>query len=259
MQRPGALQQPAVLGRYVSLHGPLASPAPRRHVVCKDACKWIAEQQSLPSVVTSLPDITELDGSARDGREDDGAFGAWFSGTVGAIVGKLRKNSVALFYQTDTLAHSSYVDKSYLCTAGAVGARVRAAPRGGGGPGIARLGSSRAKSRALTLTPPPRPLSPAAAGGTVLFHKIALRHPVNTARFGKMPTYTHLLAYSGPGSALDPARIHATCSSAIADVTHRGGVAWARGMGVDAALGACRFVRDVVVRFAQALEWAKKN
>lgn len=84
----------------------------------------------------------------------------------------------------------------------------------------------------------------------MLFHKIALRHPVNTQRFGKMPSYTHLVAYSGPGSSLKHSRIHGLCSAAVADVTHRGDIAWIRGMGVDTALGACRFVRDVVVRSA---------
>lgn len=121
MQRPAFHQQQAVFkGRYVSHQ--LATP-PRRTVFCKDAATWLAEQQSLPSVITSLPDITELGGSAGPAAEAEGAYGAWFQSTVSAIVGKLRAGSVACFYQTDTLAHASYVDKSYLCTAGALGAR----------------------------------------------------------------------------------------------------------------------------------------
>lgn len=71
---------------------------------------------------------------------------------------------------------------------------------------------------------------------------------MNAARSGKMPTFTHVMAYAGPGTLLDPARIHSTCSAAIPDVAYRGDVAWVRGMGVQTALGACRFVRDVVAR-----------
>lgn len=147
MQRP-VLQQPAALTRrYVAHSGRLLRP-PGRRVLCKDAVTWLEEQPSLPSVVTSLPDITELAGSAASGRGDDAAYGEWFSATVRLVVSKLRRGSVALFYQTDTLAHSSYVDKSYLCTAGAVGAWPPA--------------RATAPGRALSLPPGPLP-QPAAA------------------------------------------------------------------------------------------------
>ena len=82
----------------------------------------------------------------------------------------------------------------------------------------------------------------------MLFHKVALRQDVGTVRFGKLPSYTHLLAYAGPACRLDAARLHHFHCMALPDVLHRGDVAWARGMGVEAALGACRFVRDTVVR-----------
>jgi hypothetical protein len=52
-----------------------------RTVICADALVWLAEQTSLPCVITSLPDITELAGPPLS-LTDVPAYEAWFRATV---------------------------------------------------------------------------------------------------------------------------------------------------------------------------------
>ena len=97
-----------------------------RTVVVAETGAWLAQQSSLPSVVTSLPDITEL---TLPGGVEKGAapYCAWFRGTVATITSKLRPGCVALFYQTSTQLHGELIDKAFLVAQGVSdvpGARV---------------------------------------------------------------------------------------------------------------------------------------
>ncbi len=76
-----------------------------------------------------------------------------------------------------------------------------------------------------------------------LFHKIALRQDVGHVRFGKLPTFTHVMAYTSPHGGVERAP---TGSCGMPDVFHRGGMAWSKAMGCDAAVWICRFLRNDV-------------
>jgi hypothetical protein len=72
------------------------------------------------------------------------------------------------------------------------------------------------------------------AGSAQLWHKVVCRAPAGTATFGR-PAYAHLLCFSR-GLRLEPK--HST-----ADVLPRlGEMTWARAMGVEACVAACRFL-----------------
>jgi hypothetical protein len=75
-----------------------------------------------------------------------------------------------------------------------------------------------------------------AAGARLLWHKIVCRAPAGTVTFGR-PAYAHLLAFSR-GLKADPGR-------STADVIPRlGKMTWARAMGIEACVVACRFLLD---------------
>ncbi len=75
-----------------------------------------------------------------------------------------------------------------------------------------------------------------AAGARLLWHKVVCRAPAGTITFGR-PAYAHLLAFSrGLTADLD---------QSTADVIPRlGKMTWARAMGVEACVVACRFLLD---------------
>jgi hypothetical protein len=146
------------------------------------------------------------------------------------ITSKLRHGCVAVFYQTSTMREGEFIDKSFLCSAGANGAwtvltRLQAAC-------IARADGAR-----LLGCPGLDAMAPQ------LWHKIALRQDVGNVRFGKLPSFTHVLAYASPRGGLERAPIGA-CG--MPDVFHRGGMEWSKAMGVDAAVWICRFLRNDV-------------
>ncbi len=75
-----------------------------------------------------------------------------------------------------------------------------------------------------------------AAGARLLWHKVVCRAPAGTITFGR-PAYAHLLAFSkGLTADLD---------KSTADVIPRlGKMTWARAMGIEACVVACRFLLD---------------
>ena len=95
---------------------------PNRTVVRAEALGWLAEHPAPEgaSVVTSLPDVSELSGATLD------AWRAWFSGAVKAILGWIPQRQVAVFYQSDIRFRGAYVDKGYLVMRAAedIGAHV---------------------------------------------------------------------------------------------------------------------------------------
>ena len=75
-----------------------------------------------------------------------------------------------------------------------------------------------------------------AAGARLIWHKIVCRAPAGTITFGR-PSYAHLIAFSrGLTADLD---------MSTADVIPRlGKMTWARAMGIEACVVACRFLLD---------------
>ncbi len=75
-----------------------------------EALTWLAANAAAPgtSVVTSLPDVSELPGLDFD------AWRSWFLAAVAAVLGWVPRDGVAIFYQTDVLQRGAWVDKSFL-------------------------------------------------------------------------------------------------------------------------------------------------
>lgn len=87
-------------------------PGPRRTVHCTDAVAWLQQQPVLAgcSIVTSLPDVSELSGlSLPDWKR-------WFVQAARLVLSRLPEDGVALFYQTDIKPDGLWVDKGYLCS-----------------------------------------------------------------------------------------------------------------------------------------------
>ena len=169
-----------------------------RTVVCGDAVAWLENRVELPCVVTSLPDVSELQGPPLY-ISSATQYKSWFRHTVATIVSKLSPGSVAVFAQTDTARDGEFISKAALCFSGAED-----------------------------------------AGGKPLWHKIALRREVGLIGFGKMPAYTHWLAFASPKGGLVRAKVGTV---GFPDVLHRGDVVWSKAMGVDAAVWTARFLR----------------
>jgi len=71
-------------------------------------------------------------------------------------------------------------------------------------------------------------------GHALLWHKIVCRHPPGITTYGR-PAYSHLLCFSRG--------LRADTAKSSADVLAQPGpVTWARGMGAEACVAACRFI-----------------
>ena len=86
-----------------------------RNVVQAEALAWLDANQADPgaSVVTSLPDISELPDLDLDG------WRAWFIGAVRRIIRWVPDEGVAIFYQSDVRQGGMWIDKGYLVMRGA--------------------------------------------------------------------------------------------------------------------------------------------
>ena len=84
--------------------------APRREVIQAEALGWLAANPAAPgtSVVTSLPDLSEVSGMSFDG------WRAWFTGAARQIIEWVPGDGVALFFQSDIRHQGLWVDKGYL-------------------------------------------------------------------------------------------------------------------------------------------------
>lgn len=83
---------------------------PRRDVVHGDARAWLDENPAPAgaSVVTSLPDFSELPELGMDG------WRAWFVETARAVIRWLPERGVAVFFQSDVRVGGAWIDKGYL-------------------------------------------------------------------------------------------------------------------------------------------------
>jgi hypothetical protein len=88
---------------------------PTRLVHQAEALAWLDANppDECASVVTSLPDVSELSGL------DLGAWRAWFVGAVRRILRWIPDGGVAIFYQSDIRHRGALVDKGYLVMRGA--------------------------------------------------------------------------------------------------------------------------------------------
>lgn len=97
---------------------PETAGAPRRVVHHTDAIPWLAAQGRIAgaSVVTSLPDVSELPALGFDGWRD------WFIGAARAAMGCVADDGIAVFFQSDIRRHGVWVDKGALVAAAAADA-----------------------------------------------------------------------------------------------------------------------------------------
>jgi hypothetical protein len=79
----------------------------KRIVLCQDAEQYLITKNSLPSVITSLPDKEETNFNLEEWKE-------WFIKMCVLIFTKLNNNGYAIFYQTDRKIDGGIIDKSYL-------------------------------------------------------------------------------------------------------------------------------------------------
>jgi hypothetical protein len=84
-------------------------------VVHADALAWLDATEADPcaSVLTSLPDVSEIAGADLDTWRD------WFIATVRRVVRWVPREGVAIFYQSDIRHRGALVDKGYLVMRGA--------------------------------------------------------------------------------------------------------------------------------------------
>lgn len=83
---------------------------PSRAVFQADAFAWMDANSAAPgtSVVTSLPDVSELPGMDLD------AWKEWFIGAARRVLRWIPADGVAIFYQSDIRHRGEWVDKGYL-------------------------------------------------------------------------------------------------------------------------------------------------
>lgn len=84
--------------------------SPRREVHCADALGWLRDNPAAPgtSVVTSLPDVSELPELGFDG------WRAWFLDAARAVIAWVPSDGVAIFFQSDVRHGGAWIDKGYL-------------------------------------------------------------------------------------------------------------------------------------------------
>lgn len=92
--------------------------APGRVVHHADALPWLAAQGRIAdaSVVTSLPDVSELPGLGLDG------WRRWFVAAAQAAMGSVGDDGVAIFFQSDIRRHGVWIDKGALVATAAAAA-----------------------------------------------------------------------------------------------------------------------------------------
>ncbi len=89
--------------------------APSRRVVQAEALGWMDTNPADPgtSVVTSLPDVSELPHLDLDG------WRGWFVDAVRRVIRWVPATDVAIFYQSDVRRGGAWIDKGYLVMRGA--------------------------------------------------------------------------------------------------------------------------------------------
>ncbi len=83
---------------------------PSRIVVAADALQWMEENAPPPgaSVVTSLPDVSEMSGMALE------PWKAWFVEAARRAITWVPEDGVAIFFQSDIRHGGAWIDKGHL-------------------------------------------------------------------------------------------------------------------------------------------------
>jgi DNA modification methylase len=79
-------------------------------IICADAQDWLAQQKTIPNVVTGICDMDEMPGYDID------RYLQFFSKVVNLIFEKLQDGCYAIFIQTDRKYDRRLIDKSYIIT-----------------------------------------------------------------------------------------------------------------------------------------------
>ena len=87
----------------------------RREVHHADALKWLRPRLAGTSVITSLPDVSELPGLGFDGWRH------WFVEAARASLEAIADEGVAVFFQSDIRREGAWIDKAALVTEAASG------------------------------------------------------------------------------------------------------------------------------------------
>lgn len=87
---------------------------PSRTLHCSDAIEWLNNQPVLQgcSFITSLPDITELQGHLQ--QLSLAQYKAWVISTAQLVLNRCPNDGVAIFFQTDIKVEGSWLNKAYL-------------------------------------------------------------------------------------------------------------------------------------------------
>jgi hypothetical protein len=103
-----------------AVYYPSRRPMPLRRVLHTEALAFLAANPADPgtSVVTSLPDLSELSGFDLD------AWRGWFVGAVRRVVAWVPEEGVAIFFQSDIRHQGTLIDKGYLVAQGAEAERA---------------------------------------------------------------------------------------------------------------------------------------
>jgi DNA modification methylase len=82
----------------------------RREVHHQDALSWMNAHPApeLASVVTSLPDVSEMGGWSFE------RWRTWFRDTAGRVIDWIPDTGVAMFFQSDIRHQQQWIDKGYL-------------------------------------------------------------------------------------------------------------------------------------------------
>ncbi len=85
-----------------------------REVHVGDGVAWVRNHAFSPaeSVITSLPDVSEVNMTLADWR-------FWFVDTVATIAARITDTAAAIFYQTDIKVDGRWIDKGHLVHLGA--------------------------------------------------------------------------------------------------------------------------------------------
>ena len=88
----------------------MKSSAPGRRIIQAEALAWLAANPAEPraSVITSLPDVSELPGLGAEG------WRAWFIDAARRVIRWVPEGGVAIFFQSDIRPRGIWIDKGYL-------------------------------------------------------------------------------------------------------------------------------------------------
>lgn len=78
-------------------------------IICDDALKWLARQETIPNVLTGICDLDEI-------SMDMDNYIKFFVKIARLIFERLDDRGYAIFIQTDRKYNRSWVDKSYILT-----------------------------------------------------------------------------------------------------------------------------------------------